>query len=81
MRWADSRIHLISTALAAGALALCIFYNFRGASQLAWWAISGAAFLMLVLNSMRTNLSSAALRVLADLALLIPALIALAVLR
>ena len=79
VRWADSRIHFISTLLAAGALALCFFYNVRGASQFAWWAISGAALLILVLNSLRTNFSSAALRVLADVALLVPALIALAV--
>lgn len=79
VRWADSRIHFISMFLAAGALALCFFHNVRGASQFAWWAISGAALLMLVLNSLRTNFSSAALRVLADVALLVPALIALAV--
>lgn len=79
VRWADSRIHFISTFLAGGALASWFFYNVRGASQFAWWAISGAALLILVLNSLRTNFSSAALRVLADVALLVPALIALVV--
>ena len=79
VRWADPRIHFISAFLAAGALALCFFYNVRGASQFAWWAISGAALLILVLNSLRTKFSPAALRVLADVALLVPALIALVV--
>jgi hypothetical protein len=77
VRWAAPRINGFASALAIAALTVYFLCNFLEPSYPALIAISAAAFLLLLLNCLRAKLSSAALRFLADLALLVPALIAL----
>jgi hypothetical protein len=78
--WADS--HLNSVALGLTIVAVVV-YRLSGpsySSRLPLLAIALAAFLTMILNSQRRNLSPEVLRVLADAALLVPALLALALL-
>jgi len=76
--WADSRIHLLAAGLAVGALLLDLLPFTRGISGGLLPAVSVSAVLLGALNTQRERLSSNALRVLADTALLVPALLALA---
>jgi hypothetical protein len=78
--WADS--HLNSVALGLTIVAV-VAYWLSGpsySSRLPLPAIALAAFLTMILNSHRRNLSPEVLRVLADAALLVPALLALGLL-
>jgi len=77
VRWAEQRIDGIAVILGAGALAASFARNAGGDYQCIWLAICVAALLILVLNRARADLSTSALRVLADTAVLVPALILL----
>ncbi len=77
VRWAAPRIDALAAALAVAALAACFLQQAAGTSQPALLAMCAAALLLLFLNLLRSKLSAAALRVLADLALFAPALAAL----
>lgn len=75
--WAGPRINLLAVAIALGALSACFLLAPSRPFQTALLAVIAGALLLLVLNCRRTRLSPPALRVLADVALLVPALIAL----
>ena len=79
VRWANSRLNLMAAALAIAALAACFVRNPNGSSISALLAVCLGALLLVFVNYGRTMLSPAALRVLADAALLVPALLALAI--
>ena len=79
VRWADSRLNRIAAALAVAALTSCLVSNPRGSSVWVLSAVGLGALLLLVLNARRAKLSPAALRVLADAALLVPAILALGI--
>jgi hypothetical protein len=77
VRWADSRISRSVAALAVAAWTACLVCNPRGPSVSVLSAVGLGALLLLVLNARRAKLSPTALRVLADAALLVPAILAL----
>ena len=78
VRWAAPRINRIAVVLAAVALLVASLARAANeASQPALFAVVAGVLLILLLNCVRMKLSSAALRVLADAALLVPALAAL----
>ena len=79
VRWADSRLNRMSAALAIAALAACSVRNPKGSSISALLAVWLGALLLVFVNYGRTKLSPAALRVLADAALLVPAFLALVI--
>ncbi len=79
VRWAGSRINGIAMILAIAALTACLVGNPRGSSVEVLSAIGLGALLLLVLNRRRARLSHAALRVLADAALLVPPILAFAI--
>jgi len=79
VRWADSRLSRMAAALAIAVLAACLVGNPKSSSIAALLAVWLGALLLVLLNYGRTKLSPAALRVLADAALLVPALLALAI--
>jgi hypothetical protein len=75
----SARIDLIAVGLAGGAVFGC-FAASCGESRIpGLLAVGAGSLLLLLLNRSRDRLSPAALRVLADAALLVPALIALGV--
>jgi hypothetical protein len=79
LRWVSARIDLIAVGLAGGAVFGC-FAASCGESRIpGLLAVGAGSLLLLLLNRSRDRLSPAALRVLADAALLVPALIALGV--
>lgn len=78
VRWVDSRIAIFATGTAL--LGIAGLWLLRSDSN-AIAAAGTAALLILLLNSIRTRLSGHAVRVLADAALLIPAVFALLVRR
>ncbi len=77
--WADARLNRIAAILASGALAAYFVGEAGGHSAAPLLAICAGALLLLLLNRARTKISASALRVLADVALLVPALVALAI--
>jgi hypothetical protein len=79
VRWADSRLNRMAAALAIAALAACLVRDPKDSSISALLAVWLGALLLVFLNYGRTKLSPAALRVLADAALLVPALLALVI--
>jgi len=76
VRLVGPRISFLAAAVAIGALVACLTPSARP-SQTALLAVSAGGLLILVLNFTRPSLSTPALRVLADVALLVPALIVL----
>jgi len=78
-RWGDLRITQMAAALAIAAFLICLAPAARGAFLFVLLAVLHAAVFLLLLNRYRTKLSPAALRVLADAALAIPPLLALAI--
>ncbi|MGH9743230.1 MAG: hypothetical protein ACRD51_12880 [Candidatus Acidiferrum sp.] len=81
VRWVAPRINSIAAALALAALAACFVQIPPSSSRFALLAVCAGALLILLLNCLRSKLSSAALRVLADAALFAPALIAFLIRR
>ena len=79
VRWAGPRINLLAAAVVVGAFAACLAPLADLASQTALVAVGTGALLILFLNCAKARFSTPALRVLADIALLAPALIALLV--
>jgi hypothetical protein len=79
--WASSHLTHIALALTIAAFLFSCLPDYRGLAGLPLLAISLAAFLILLLNRQRKNLSPEALRVFADAALVLPALLALAFLH
>lgn len=79
VRWAAPRINGIAAILAAAAFAAGFVRHASGSFQPAFCAVGAGALLLLLLSRARRNLSASALRVLADAALLVPALVALLV--
>jgi hypothetical protein len=79
VHWADSRINSIAAVLACGAMAASLWEGPRGSSSSSLLPVSLGALLLLLLNCARNRLSERSLRVLADVALVVPALIALVV--
>ena len=79
VRWANSRLNRMAAALAIAALAACFVRNPKGSSISALLAVWLGALLLVFVNYGRTKLSPAALRVLADAALVVPALLALVI--
>ena len=79
VRWSAPRINRIAPALAVSAFAACLVPDAHGPSPSALLAVCAGALLILVLNHARAKLSSAALRVFADIVLLVPALFTLLV--
>jgi hypothetical protein len=77
VRWANARINYIAVALAASAVAIPSLLPSKTLSRPELFAVSLAALLILLLNRNRRRLSLEALRVLADAALVVPALAAL----
>jgi hypothetical protein len=77
LRWANSRINFIATGLAASSIVILFLFSVEGTSTPILYAIFPAALLILLLNLNRSELSPEALRVLADAALVIPAIVAL----
>jgi hypothetical protein len=77
--WADSRINGLATALGACSLIAWFVRGPGKASGESLLAVCLGALLLLLLNCRRNRFSPSALRVLADVALIVPALIALAV--
>lgn len=77
VRWTAPRINGFAAALAAGALVAGLVGNANRLSQAVMFALDCGALLLLLLNCVRTRLSPSALRVLADAALLVPALVAM----
>ena len=77
LRWAGSRINYFAAALAVAIFTVFLLPYAVASAPPALLATCAAALLLLLLNCFRTKLSSEALRVLADTALLAPALIAL----
>ncbi len=76
--WPAGRLNGLAAALAGLALIGCLAQGRGGPFPYEWLAICFGALLLLVLNLCRRNFSSAALRVFADAALLLPAMIVLA---
>lgn len=76
--WAQSHLKYISLALMTTAFLFSCFPDWRGPAGLPMLANSLAAFFILALNQKRRSLSPESLRVLADVALVLPALLALA---
>jgi hypothetical protein len=74
--WADSRIGWFAAAMALLAVIASLFPQANGAVMA---ALACAALFILLLNSWRRRLTGHALRVLADAALLLPAILALVV--
>jgi hypothetical protein len=79
IRWADTHINRIAATLALAALAVYLARDSERPSGSGLLAISIGASLILLLNCGRNKVSPVALRVLADAALVLPALIALGV--
>lgn len=79
--WADSRLKHIALALVIAAFLFACLLDWRGPARLPMLAISLAAFFILILNQQRKSLSPEALRVFADAALVLPALLALALIH
>jgi len=79
VHWADSRINSIAAVLACGAMAASVWEDPRGSSSSSLLPVSLGALLLLLLNCARNRISERSLRVLADVALVVPALIALVV--
>jgi hypothetical protein len=79
--WVDSRLPYLAALLAAAAFAAAIAPRLSRRFSVSLMAVSLGALLLLLLNFSRKRLSSSALRVLADVALVAPAAIALLVNR
>ncbi len=79
LHWADSRINCMAAILACGALTAAFRQEPRGSSPIDLLAVSLGALLILLLNCARNERSETSLRVLADAALVVPALIALVI--
>ncbi len=75
--WADSHLNSASLGLTIAAVVAYWLFGSGYSSGLPLLAIALAAFLTMLLNSQRKRLSPEALRVLADAALVLPALLAL----
>jgi hypothetical protein len=75
--WANPRIANLAIVLAAAAFAICAILKMLAIGA----AIAAAALLMALLDRQRNQLGSSALRVLADAALVLPALAALVLQR
>jgi hypothetical protein len=75
--WCNSRINQLAGVLVVCGLAGFFAFAPASASRSAWFAVCLSALLILLLNVWRRNISADGLRVLADAALVIPALIAL----
>jgi hypothetical protein len=78
--WADGHLNHIALGLATGASLMKCLPSCRNSSGRPLLAVSLAAFLTMILNRRRNSLSPGALRVLADAALVLPALLTLALL-
>ena len=76
--WANGHLNHIALGLAAGALLMRWLPSYRNSAGRPLLAVSLAAILTMILNRRRNRLSPRALRVLADAALVLPALLALA---
>jgi hypothetical protein len=79
VRWADSHLNRVAAALAIAALTACFVRDPKDSSISALLAVWLGALLLVFLNYVRTKLSPATLRVLADVALLVPAVVALTI--
>jgi hypothetical protein len=79
VRWADARLNGIAAILVIAILAAHLAGKAGERSAAPLLAVCGGALLILLLNRARTKISASALRVLADAALLVPALVALAI--
>jgi hypothetical protein len=79
VHWADPRINSIAAVLACGAMAASLWEDPRRSCSSSLWPVSLGALLLLLLNCARNRLSERSLRVLADVALVVPALVALVV--
>ena len=79
--WAELHLGGMALGVATASLLAGLLSGSGGASRIPLFAISLAAFLTLTLNAQRERLSPEALRVLADAALALPALAALALLH
>jgi hypothetical protein len=77
VRWVNSRIDVIAAALAISALIVVLASQTKTRSSSGLWAVSLSALLIVLLNRSRHRLSRRGLRVLADAALVLPALLAL----
>ena len=77
VRWASSRIDGIAAGLAVSSLLVLFIGHAKVSSTLELWAIALSAFLIVLLNRGRHRFSRRGLRVLADAALVVPALLAL----
>jgi hypothetical protein len=75
--WADAHLGAIALGVATAALLAGFLSACGGAMEIPFFAISSAALLTAMLNGQRRKLSPEALRVLADAALVLPALAAL----
>ena len=75
--WAEPRLKALAAGLAACSLAALFTFGFHDASWLACLALFLSASAILLLHYFKNGLSSAALRVLADTALVLPALVVL----
>jgi hypothetical protein len=77
VRWVSSRIDGIAAGLAISALTVLLILGAKGSSSPELYAVSVSALLIVLLNRGRHRLSRRGLRVLADAALVVPALLAL----
>jgi hypothetical protein len=77
--WPDMRLSKLAAMLAGLAFVGCLLQGLSGFFGFEWLAICFGALLLLILNLNRKTFSPEALRVLADLALLLPALFVLAI--
>lgn len=76
--WRHTHLNYLAVILSLTAFSTLLIGGFRQPFALAFLALSSAASLLLLVNCLKNVISAAALRVLADLALLMPAALALA---
>jgi hypothetical protein len=77
LRWTASHINFVAAGLATSSIAILFWFFPKASSRPELFGTFLAALLILVLNRSRRKLSPETLRVLADAALVVPALIAL----
>lgn len=77
--WPDYRLSKLAATLAGLAFVGCLLQGLSGFFGFEWLAICFGALLLLILNLNRKSFSPEALRVLADAALLLPAVFVLAI--
>jgi hypothetical protein len=79
LRWTGAHLNSLYLAASGSALLAAMFFYTPYRIPSALLAVTGGALSLLLINCMRANLSRDALRVLADAALVLPAILALAV--